>query len=534
MAELITTLTIMFGAAAIGLLTSIKFEHPAIPLYILSGLAISPFISQDQILYLSQVGISFLVFIYGVRFSTGKLKSVASDGIAASATSITLTAAAASTIAYLLGMNLIETAVFASAAALSSSLVGLELVRDDLRKELVHGRIIESIQLIQDLAAVLIILILFSQNPSTALIKGLTLLGAAFLIKQAIPYLAEGFRDSTEAIMIFSLAMLAIFISVTRFLQISAVIGAFAAGIALSKYPYRIEVIDTVGTLKDFFTALLFVSIGGLAATTNIQVAQLAATITILTVIVKPVITYTTFRLLGRDSRISFLSSLGLDQVSEFALIIAIQAFIANQITQPLLQSIILATAFTMALSSYTSKYEHKIYQKTSKLLKIEEKIESTVENPESHIILVGYDTQGQNILEELKDQHEVTVIEYDPEKIPLIDKKAGYVFGDVMHDASWEEANYTKADLIISTVPLRHVSGQILSLETDADKILRTPHINQAEKLHERGAIFVSIPKILASQRMIDHIEGAINNPNYRHQLRRKNLLKLRKQQSQ
>jgi CPA2 family monovalent cation:H+ antiporter-2 len=532
-AELITSLTVMFAAATVALLASIKFEQPAIPLYILSGLAISSFVSQNQILNLSQIGISFLVFIYGVRFSTDRLKSVAYEGFAASATSLILTGGLALAIGFLLKMTFFESMVFASAAALSSSLVGLELVSDDLRKELVHGRIIESIQLIQDLAAVLIILLMFSQEPISAVLKGFGLLAAAFVFKESLPYLAEGFKDSTEAIMVFSLAVLAISVTASQFMGISIVIGAFAGGISLSKYPYNIEVIDTVGTLKDFFTAVFFVSIGSLAATLNPAVASLSILIALLTLIVKPAITYVTLRFIDWDSRVSFLSSLGLDQVSEFSAIIAIQAFIIGRIQEPLLQSVVLATAFTMSLSSYTDKHDQSMYNKFSEFFGLEDDIESNVDNPEDHVILVGYDTQGQKILNELTDEREVVVIEYDPEKVEILKKEdANYVFGDVMYKKSWEEADYKQAEMIISTVPVDHVSRKILSLDSKKNKILRSSKVDQAEKLLDQGAMFVSVPKILASQRVVEHIVRILNNENYDHELRRKNLLELRKQQ--
>ena len=534
MSSMIATLTVMFAAATLALLASRKLNQPAIPLYILSGVGVSFFVAQEQILSLSQLGISFLVFIYGVRFSTDKLKTVASEGLLSSSTSIVLTGAVAAILAMFLGLTELEIVVFASAAALSSSLVGLELIKDDLRKELVHGRIVESVQLIQDLAAVLIILIVFSQEPVSAVFKGAVVLSAAFAVKRFMPSLAEGFRDSTELVMVSSLSILALFVSLTRFMDISIVIGAFAAGISLSKYPYSVEVVDTVGTLKDFFTAVLFVSIGTIAATLNSQVFLLSAAIVIMTLFVKPFTIYVSLKSLGWDTRISFLSSLGLDQVSEFAVILAIQAFIADQIGEPLLQSVILATAFTMALSSYTDRHEHFLYEKFQYLFNSNEKIESTVDEPENHIILVGYDTQGKRILEEMKDEAHIVVIEYDPEKIQTIEQKdADYVFGDVMHQKAWNKANYQEADLIVSTVPLRHVSDNIISLDTEADMILRTPDEEQAEQLLEEGATFVSVPKILASQRLAEHIEGVLNDRNYREELRRKNLLELRKEQN-
>jgi CPA2 family monovalent cation:H+ antiporter-2 len=534
MSSMIAALTVMFVAATLALLVSRVLNQPAIPLYILSGVAVSVFVSQGQVLSLSQLGISFLVFIYGVRFSTEKLRTVASEGLLSSSTSIVLTGAVTAILGMFLGLTGVEIVVFASAAALSSSLVGLELIKDDLRKELVHGRIVESVQLIQDLVAVIVILVVFSQDPASAVLKGAVILSAAFMVKEFMPTLAEGFRDSTELVMVSSLAILALFVSMTRFMNVSIVIGAFAAGISLSRYPYSVEVVDTVGTLKDFFTAVLFVSIGTIAATVNPQVFLFAGSIVFMTLFVKPLTIYVSLKSLGWDNRISFLSSLGLDQVSEFAVILAIQAFIAGQIGEPLLQSVILATAFTMALSSYTDRHEHLLYEKFGELFSSRENIESTVEDPADHVILIGYDTQGQRILEQLKDKTKVVIIEYDPEKIQTIDEKdAEYVFGDVMHQEAWEQANYKEADLIVSTVPLRHVSDKIISLETDADKILRSPDEEQAEQLLEEGATFVSVPKILASQRLAEHVEGVLNDRNYREELRRKNLLQLRKEQN-
>ena len=536
MTEMLGTLTLVFISATLALLISRVLDQPAIPLYILSGIMLSQQVSQSQILDLSQVGISFLVFIYGVRFSTEKLRAVANESVSASVTSIFLTGAAAASIGIFMSLKPFEILVFSCAAALSSSLVGLELIKDDLRKELVHGRLIESMQLIQDLFAVVLILVIFSDEPVTALFKGLLVLFAAFGFKNMFPYLARTFQDSTEAIMVFSLSILAVFVSVSQILNISPVIGAFAAGLALSKYPYSLEIVDTVGSLKDFFTAILFVSIGSLAATLNPEVFTLSAFIVALTLFVKPLTIYTSLRSTGRDSRVAFISSLGLDQVSEFATIIAIQAFIAGSIAETMLQAVVLATAVTMALSTYTARHKNRLYSIFSWMFHIPEETESNVHNPEDHVVLVGYDTQGKRILEELEEEDkEVVIIEYDPEKLEEIkEKDVGYIFGDVMHMNSWEEANYKEAELIVSTVPVKHVSDKILSLNTEADKILRSPNSEEAEELLEDGAMFVSVPEILSSQKLTEHLKGIFSDINYREELRRKNLLELRKKQEQ
>jgi CPA2 family monovalent cation:H+ antiporter-2 len=532
MSEILPTLTLIFSAAGLALLLSRQLNQPAIPLYILSGLLLTEFVSLNQVLELSQVGIAFLVFIYGVKFSTTKLKSVADRGALASAFSIIGTTALSVPAALLLGLQQVEIIVFAAASALSSSLIGLELISDDLSKELVHSRIIESIQLIQDLVAVVLMLLLFSSTSGNSLIYGSLIFLMAFAFKRGFTYFAESFRDSTEVIMVFSLGTLALFVSTSIIFEISPVVGAFAAGLALSRYPYSLEIVDTVGTLKDFFTVILFVSLGAIAATANLTVLLTAGVITAFTMLVNPFIIYSSLRSTQENSRISFFTGLGLDQVSEFAVVIAIQAYLLGQIPLNLLQSVVVATAVTMTVSSYTTRYEQKLYGIFSKLFNTDEKLESTVEEPQDHIILIGFDTQGKKIVEELEDDSELVVIEYDPEKIDgLKERNIDYVFGDVMHQKPWEEANYKHADLIVSTVPLRHISDRIVNLDTEGDKILRAPDVQQANQLLEEGATFVAVPKILTGQRLIEHIQGIFNNRDYRHELRRENMLELRKE---
>ena len=121
MSEILPTLTQIFSAAALALLLSRQLNQPAIPLYILSGLLLTKFVTLNQVLELSQVGIAFLVFIYGVKFSTTKLKSVADRGVLASAFSIVGTTALSVPVALLLGFQQVEIIVFAAASALSSS-----------------------------------------------------------------------------------------------------------------------------------------------------------------------------------------------------------------------------------------------------------------------------------------------------------------------------------------------------------------------------------------------------------------------------
>ena len=185
-----------------------------------------------------------------------------------------------------------------------------------------------------------------------------------------------------------------------------------------------------------------------------------------------------------------------------------------------------------MIISSYTAKHGDKIYNILSKHDHIKQKTRQKTPKQENHVIVVGYDTQGKRIIETLEqEQTDYIVIDNNQEKITeLKEKNQKYIFGDIMDEETWQKADYKNAKLIISTVPIQKTSRNILSLKTDADKILRAQTIEQAKKLLKQGAIYVNIPEILSSELLLDHIEGIMKNKQYKEEIRRKNMLEVRR----
>ena len=339
-------------------------------------------------------------------------------------------------------------------------------------------------------------------------------------------FIAEQADYSRELMMLAGLSSLVVAVMLTTILQIPMVIGSFAAGLAAAKFPHNMELLDTLGSLKDFFAAIFFVSLGALIAVPNTRIILLSLVILGLSSVVKPFIIYSSLKFKDLDPRTSMLTALSLDQVSEISLIITIQAFIAGIISEPVFQAVILGGTASMLASSYSKRHEEKIYQ----VLKPEKEVDEPV-NLKDHMIIVGYDIQGLRIVENLlEEEARVAVIENDPEKVSTL-KEQGIpaVYGDVMDKETWQEANYTEAKMIISTVPSRKVSEKVLELEKPQDKIVRAEEVDEASILLNKGALHVIVPDISSSELLIDHIEGIVHNENYREELRRKSLLEVR-----
>ncbi|MFB6182573.1 MAG: NAD-binding protein, partial [Candidatus Nanohaloarchaea archaeon] len=250
-----------------------------------------------------------------------------------------------------------------------------------------------------------------------------------------------------------------------------------------------------------------------------------------------PLVAFITLNKLGFNQRTSILTGINMEQISEFSLILFIQAFISNTISNPLFHGVILAASATMILSSYSSRHQDQIYnflnqnQLLDKILIQNEPENNIKEELENHVIVIGYDLLGKNITEILEEENQkYLVIENDPEKIETLrEKSIPYIYGDILNNYTWEISNQEKAKLVISTIPILDISERILQ-KAESNTILRSTTLEEASKLLESGAEYVIVPKFLASEQMIDHLKGILEVSQYKEELRRKDLLKVRK----
>ena len=528
--EIISTLTLILVCASAVLLLFNRLQHPEIPAYILAGVLVANFIQTGAVTQLAQLGIAFLIFIFGLKFDPKRLMNELRTGANTATTQILLTGLISYSLAFFIGFNSFEATVFAVAGALSSSLVGLQLGAEEIQFELLHGRLSETIHMIQDFLGLFVLSVIFAATvESAAYAAGVTvvMLGSALLIREYLfDYIAEIAEFDPELMMLSGLTMLVSFIGLAEFLGLPMAVGSFAAGLTAAKFPHNMELLDTLGSIKDFFSAVFFVALGALITVPTMQGLTTAAALTIITTVLTPLITYKALRLQGYDARTSLLTGLTLDQISEIALILAITSFLNNLISPSLFHGIILASVTTMVLSSYTKRFEEGIYQFFSPEREVKDPVKA-----KDHVILVGYHIQGKRVKEKLDEEGvEIVVIDNDPEKISeLKENNVKAVYGDIMDQETWREANYSEASLVISTVPSSDVSEKILKLDRPEDKIVRAHSTWEAVKHLENGALHVVVPDISSSELLIDHIEGILHNENYRNELRRKSLLEIR-----
>ncbi len=535
MTEFIFALSAVFISAGVLLLIANQLRLPPVPFYIIAGLIIGlgGVVDEELLFELALWGVAFLVFVFGIRVDLSDIRLVLRDGEGAAFTQLVVVAPVAFGVGYLLG-DLFgfeepgrNALYFSAAATLSSTLVGARILQEEIRNNLVHGRLAASVHFFDDIVAIVAIVILSAEVLTDAQLVTskigfavLFLLAGLLLYRHGYPLLVRAAGGGDELVLMGSISILIVFIAAAEAVEISIVVGAFAAGLAVrSDGVESLGVRNGIESIKDFFAAIFFVTVGALVSIPTVEVVILAGVLVGLVVVVNPLVHTAAFIYEGYDGRTAFLAGSSLNQVSELALVIAIQAQLdLGTITEAMFNAIILAAATTMILSAFAGRYENAFYTHIlSRLLKGRtEAIDanSDVENLSEHVVIVGYGRQGRHLASVLDDiDRPYVVIENDPTIQPNLKTDCeNYVFGDAMAEYPMELAQVTHARLIISTVDHRPVSDALLELETDAEVILRAGTSVEATELLANGAMFVAVPGILGGDQLVENVEYVLS----------------------
>ena len=544
MAEMVATLAMVFVIAGLMLLLANRLSVSTIPAYILAGVLVGPFVDQLTILELAQWGIAFLVFVFGTRIDFRAIQGVLRDSELAAMAQLAIVGPIGFVVATLFGFDPLNAVYFAAAGTLSSTLVGRELLERTAGPSLVHDRLASSIHLFDDLVAVVLLLVISADSYTPDAIAANIGYGVILLVLALFVYrygfdllvcLADG---SAELVLMGSISILFAFLAAANFVGLSIVVGAFAAGIAVRRDGTdALEVFNGIQSLRDFFVAIFFVTVGALVSVPTLEVVVVSTALIGLVLVVNPFITMLSLLYEGYDARAVHLVGTSTDQVSEMSLILVIEAALIATIDVVLFDAIIIAAAATMLLMSLIRKYEQSLYEELfSSLMEDRQTIKidrrsDVDEGLRDHVIVVGYGRQGRRIVETCHQyDREYVVIENDP--LLWDDVRVdceNYVRGDALSDHSWAVANASDAALIVSTSDYRPTAEQIVSLDVEADVMLRSRSIERAREWLDRGAIYVAVPDLLASDQLIDHVETVVAGGSTTDELREEHLDELK-----
>ncbi|AUX07914.1 Kef-type K+ transport system, membrane component [Halalkaliarchaeum desulfuricum] len=539
MTELLTVISIVFIIAGPFLLLANYLRLPTAPALIVAGLAAGGFIDPQLKLEMARLGIALLVFTFAVRIQTTDLQTAIGDSEVVALAQLAIVGPVGFGAGLLLGLGPGQAIFLGIATAISSSIAGSTLFLPGTL-ELVHDRLSESIHSIQDFTALILLLIVsggaFALDPiANQFGYGVMLLLLAIAINRYLYDLLVRFSGGVdESLLIGTIALLLLFLGAAEFVGLSIVVGAFAAGVAVPHEGVEYSgVLNGLEPINNFFAGIFFITVGALVTLPTWEVIVTTLVLVGVVGIIKPAVTIALLIYKGYERRTATLTGFNLDQIGEFALIIAIEGLFLGLLASSVFDAIILAAAITLLTSSFTRQYDEEIYHLLANngLLgrhgRTVERWSNVPEDLTDHIVIVGYGRHGRRLVETCEEHdRSYVVIESNPALIDDLQENCrAHVFGDVVEPKTLEKARLTEADLVISTADSRPVNEHVVSYSNRVDVIVRSKDRASARELLDSGAFYVSVSDLLAADRLEERFEGLIEGNYDREMLRQEAL---------
>ncbi|MCV2884482.1 cation:proton antiporter [Aestuariibacter sp. AA17] len=437
-------LTTLLGITALFAFVGQLLRQPVIVSFIAVGVVVGPSVldivhSDDSIALLSQLGIAILLFLVGLKLDLSLIRSLGKVAVATGLGQVIFTSVIGLGICLLLDFDFLTSVYVGVALTFSSTIIIVKMLSDKREVDALHGRIAIGFLIVQDIVVVIAMVVLSAMGIGESAEQGLwqrlgeILLSAMLMLVVTLLFvrfwannLIRRVARSSEQLLIFAVALAAIFASIGHVLGFSKELGGLLAGVALASTPYREAIITRLASLRDFLLLFFFISLGSQLDLSILGEQMLPAVILSLFVLIgNPLIVMIIMGLMGYRSRTGFLAGLTVAQISEFSLIFIAMGISIGHLQNEALGLVTLVGLVTIALSVYMISHSHRLYERLSPWFKIFELSSRNreIEQPSlqkghtAEILVCGAGHYGTQVLEHLIAQNRhVGVIDFNPE----------------------------------------------------------------------------------------------------------------------
>jgi Kef-type K+ transport system membrane component KefB len=560
----LSSVSISILAATVCAYAATLIKQPLILAYIAAGMVIGPEIgfawvqSKSDIQIIAEIGLILLLFMIGLELDLRKLKESGKSLIITGIFQFILCALMGLGFFFLLGFSLggqapvtydilgvrvlggpYDLLYLAVCISLSSTAIVVKLLYEKFELDTLAGRFTLGVLVFQDLWAI----ILLSVQPNLAHpevvmilwsfgVAALLVLFSFLMSKYLLGFIFRGIAKQPEIMLVASLGWCFLIAGLAGYLGLSMEMGALIAGVALSTFPYNIDIIGKILNIRDFFLTLFFVALGmiipnPLAKPGLLMIAGLTAGFLVLTRFFS---VYPLLYSLGNGNRVSLLAAINLSQISEFALVIAVIGLkpVIGHIGPDIATIIIFVFVLTSIASTYMIKYNQGLVswlRQAAEKLGLKSLDQTTREarkalHPE--IALLGFYRVASAFLTEVEKlrpqlKEKLVVVDFNPEVFSdLKARGVNVVYGDISNMPTLHHAGIEEAKLVISTITDDILVGtdnfklidQIRKLCPQARIVVTAGSPSQALNLYEAGADYVLRPNSLAAQHLLQILD--------------------------
>ena len=537
--SLLTNISVALVMAFAGGFVARRLGWPTIVGYLLAGIAIGPFTpgfvgDTAEISQLAELGVIFLMFGVGLHFSLRDLWSVRSVAIPGALLQMGFCTAIGFVLAKFWDWPSSAGLVLGFAISIASTVVLLRGLMDNALLNTIHGRIAVGWLVLEDLATVLILVLLpalFGANHGAPLQQAaLALLTAALFVgimlfvgARVIPWLLTqiAFTRSRE---LFILAVVAVAVG-TAFgsaviFGVSLALGAFLAGVVLGESTVSHQIGAEVLPFREVFAVLFFVSIGMLV--NPVYLLDHAGKVLVLTgliVVGKTILTILIGLLLPCSGSTVLVVAAGLSQIGEFSFIVG-QAGVSLGIMTQEQYSLILAGALLSIMLNplmfrLLPRAERYLRRRTA-FWRLLDRHGPAMPPPQAgitdHVVIVGCGRVGEHVVSVL-EHLKVTrlVVEIDADRVAQLRQRGvATLYGDAANSEVLTHAVLDQARALVVTLPEESATEMVVAAARELAPMLpivaRAATRQGGERLTRLGEVDVIQPELEGGLEVMRH----------------------------
>ena len=533
---LITTLAAGFGLALVFGFVAARLKLPALVGYLLAGIAIGPFtpgfVADIGIAsQLSEVGVMLLMFGVGLHFSLDDLLSVRRIAVPGAVVQMGLATLLGMLAAWAWGWGLGAGLVFGLSLSVASTVVLLKALEARRSLDSMNGRIAVGWLVVEDLAMVLVLVllpplagVLGGKAPTGAAAAaplwqtlGQTLLQVAAFVavmlvagRRVLPWLLwQVTRTGSREL--FTLSVVAAAISIaygaSALFGVSFALGAFFAGMVMRESEFAHRAAQESLPLRDAFAVLFFVAVGMLFDPKVLVNEPLRVLVVVAIIIVGKSLAAALLVLAFRyplNTALTVAASLG--QIGEFSFILA-GLGLSLGLLPPEGVSLVLAGALiSIALNPLVfaaiAPLSRWLLARSAWARQLDSRDDPYAELPTStarrylqgQVVLVGYGRVGKRIAAALQERDlPFVVADLNRERVEDL-RRAGVpaVSGDATDPAVLIQAHIAEAAMLVVATPdtlgVRQMVETARQLNPGIEIVLRSHNAEESALMREAG----------------------------------------------
>lgn len=511
------------------LLSFRRLKIPPVLGYLVTGFLVGPSVFElladsEQMHFLAELGVVFLLFSLGLEFSLPKLMSMKGLVFGLGSAQLAITTSIVAGVCLSVGLDIEQALIVGVVIALSSTAIVIKQLSEMRQTNSGSGQMAISVLLFQDIAVVPVLILIpmlgtdsdFGLSLLLALGKGVGAFIIIFLAgKLILPKLFDEIaRARSDELFVLTAIMVVVFTgALTYSLGLSAALGAFLSGMMLGESKYRHQLDADIRPFKDILMGLFFVSIG-MMLNLSLLVEQWSLLLICLPLLIlaKSAIVALIYFNRRAKRRSALKSGFYLAQVGEFGFVVLALAQKNALLSETTVSLIIALGVLSMAM---TPILMHKADALAKHVIKSHELLDKPLPTPitcelmKDHVVICGFGRVGQTIARFLKKEA-ITYIAMDQDPVRIQEAIVGgekVLFGDSRHRDILKNCHVDKAKLVVITFDDNHSVLQVLSackeMGQDIEVMIRTRDDTDMRKLKEAGAQTV-VPEALEGSLML------------------------------